>query len=167
MDLTAGSLYKPSVGSARMCKGLPSARAPEILLEWVLRTIGSAERQDKIRQFIFNGASCPALPEAVPRARQFLAANYHPHWIPDYDMKKNSPWKTFKAAAGFDRIMQELKQAAGDMQVFSPHELLNRSRNLMRSALRTGAAAAAAATQPHTPRRRPPRRHCRPRIWPE
>ena len=160
MDLTAGSLYKPSVGSTRMGKGLPSARAPEILYEWVLRTIGSADLRDEIRGFIFNGASCPALPEALPRARQCLAANYHPHWIPDYDRKENnSPWRTFKAAAGFDRIKQELQagQAAGAPQVFSPHELLNRPRGLMQSALRTGRVAAKSRLSfidwPHTTRR--------------
>ena len=143
--------------------GLPSARAPEILLEWVLRTIGSAERQHDIRRFIFNGTSCPALPEAVPRARQCLAENGHPDVaavIPEHDRKRNGPWKTFEAAAGFDRILQELQQAgqaAGDTQVFSPHELLNRPRGLMQSALRTGRVAAKSRLSfidwPHTPRR--------------
>ena len=138
--LPPGSLYKPTVGSIRMGRGLASPGPAEILYEWVLRTIGTADSDKQIRKYVitFNGASTPPLPEAVPRARQCLEENNHPGvaaLIPDYDRKKNGSWKTFEAAAGFDEIKRELQQAAGAPQVFSPHELLNRPRSLMRSAL--------------------------------
>ena len=151
MELAPGLLYKPPVGSKRMRDGLASPGAAEILLEWVLRTIGTADSQGEIRRRIFNGAPTPALGEAVPRARQCLAENNHgvvAALIPEYDRGTKGPWKTFEAAAGFAHIKRELQQAgqaAGATQVFSPHELLNRPRNLMRSALRTGAAAAKSA----------------------
>ena len=176
MDLPPESLYKPPVGSIlskRMSKGLTSPGPAEILYEWVLRTIGTDDSQGEIRRSIFKDKSTPPLGEAVPRARQCLEENNHPDvaaHIPEYDRGTKGPWKTFEAAAGFAHIKRELQQAgqaAGAPQVFSPHELLNRPRSLMRSALRTGAAAAAVATRPHSPHRRPPRRHCRPRIWPE
>ena len=44
-----------------MHDGLASPGGAEILLEWVLRTIGSAERQGEIRRRIFNGAPTPVL----------------------------------------------------------------------------------------------------------
>ena len=141
MDLLPGRLYKPSVGSKRMRDGLASPGAAEILLEWVLRTIGTADSQGEIRRRIFNGAPTPALGEAVPRARQCLAENNHgvvAALIPEYDRGTKGPWKKFEAAAGFAHIKWELQQAgqaAGATQVFSPHELLNRPRGLMRSAL--------------------------------
>ena len=145
MELTPWSLYKPPFE----VRGLAQPGGAEILYEWVLRTIGTADSDKQIRKYVitFNGASTPALGDAVPRARQYLAENNHPgvaELIPDYDGGAKGPWKTFKAAAGFDEIKRELQQAgqaAGAPQVFSPHELLNRPRSLMRSALRTGAAA--------------------------
>ena len=124
MELIPGSLYKPPVGSKRMRDGLASPGAAEILLEWVLRTIGTADSQGEIRRRIFNESPTPALGEAVPRARQCLEENNHPDVaavMPEHDRKRSGPWKTFEAAAGFGRIMQELQQAAaGTTQVFSP-----------------------------------------------
>ena len=135
MELTPRSLYKPPVE----VRGLAEPGGAEILYEWVLRTIGTADSDKEIRRRIFNGANTPALGDAVPSARQYLAANNHgvvAALIPDYDRgTTKGPWKTFKAAAGFDEIKRELQQAAGVPQVFSPHELLNRPRGLMRSAL--------------------------------
>ena len=134
MELTPWSLYKPPFE----VRGLAQPGGAEILYEWVLRTIGTADLNKEIRRRIFNGAPTPALGEAVPRARQCLAENNHggvAALIPEYDRKKNGSWKTFEAAAGFDQIKRELQQAAGATQVFSPHELLNRPRGLMRSAL--------------------------------
>ena len=82
----------------------------------------SSGDQNKVRELqsaipsMPNWQSVVASPPSAPRARQCLAAN--------------------------QRELQQAGQAAGPTQVFSPHELLNRPRNLMRSALRTGAAAA-------------------------
>ena len=76
------------------------------------------ELKDSIRSMP-NWQSVVASPPSAPRARQCLAAN--------------------------QRELQQAGQAAGATQVFSPHELLNRPGNLMRSALRTGAAAAKSA----------------------
>ena len=137
MELTPGSLYKRSVGSKHMRDGLASPGAAEILFEWVLRTIGSAERQGEIRRRIFTSANTPALPEAVPRARQCLEENNQPdvaRLIPEHDLRRNpeGPWKTFTKAADFDQIKLELQQAgqaADTTQVFSPHELLSRPRD--------------------------------------
>ena len=137
MELTPWSLYKPPFE----VRGLAQPGGAEILYEWVLRTIGTADLDKEIRRFIFNGADTPALGDAVPRARQYLAENNHPgvaELIPDYDGGAKGPWKRFKAAAGFDEIKRELQQAGQvtvATQVFSPHELLNRPRGLMRSAL--------------------------------
>ena len=154
MELMPWSLYKPPFE----VRGLAKPGGAEILYEWVLRTIGTADLNKEIRRRIFNGAPTPALGEAVPRARQCLAENNHggvAALIPEYDRKKNGSWKTFEAAAGFDQIKRELQQAGqvavaavpesgpenqptGSShypQVFSPHELLNRPRGLMRSAL--------------------------------
>ena len=181
MELTPGPLYKPPVGSKRMRDGLASPGAAEILLEWVLRTIGTADSQGEIRRRIFNGANCPPLGEAVPRARQCLAENNHggvAALIPEYDRKKNGSWKTFEAAAGFDQIKRELQQAGqvavaavpesgpenqptGSShypQVFSPHELLNRPRSLMRSALPDRCSRSRSALRLVHPARSCPRR---------
>ena len=71
--------------------------------------------QNKVRELKSSIPSMPnwqsvvARPPSAPRARQCLAAN--------------------------QRELQQAGQAAGATQVFSPHELLNRPRSLMRSAL--------------------------------
>ena len=138
MALPPGSLYKPPVhGSIRRRGGLTNPPPVEILYEWVLRTIGKADSQGEIRRRIFNGANCPPLGEAVPRARQCLEENNQPdvaRLIPEHDRRRNpeGPWKTFTKAADFDQIKLELQQAgqaAGTTQVFSPHELLSRPRD--------------------------------------
>ena len=157
MELMPWSLYKPPFE----VRGLAKPGGAEILYEWVLRTIGTADLNKEIRRRIFNGAPTPALGEAVPRARQCLAENNHggvAALIPEYDRKKNGSWKTFEAAAGFDQIKRELQQAAGATQVFSPHELLNRPRGLMRSALPDRCSRSRSALRLVHPARSCPRR---------
>ena len=156
MDLLPGRLYKPSVGSKRMCDGLKTPGTAEILYEWMLRNIGtvqplSPEIEKSMRREVFGvNVSSPTVGNAVEGARRCLrkagcldAARA----IPDHGGRNNVDWPRFELDAGFGLIERELRKAhaikkrqrepmdqPAVTQVFSPHELLNRPRGLMRSA---------------------------------
>jgi len=149
MDLQR-PLYKESVGSKRMCDGLKRPGKAEVLLEWMLRTIGtveplSREKEKRLRQEVFGvGVTSPPMGTVVEGARRCLreagcldAARA----IPNHGGRRNVDWKRFEVAADFDLIEQQLREAyatkqrqretmdqPASTQVFSPHELLNRPR---------------------------------------
>ena len=105
-----------------------------------------------MRREVFGvNVSSPTIGNAVEGARRCLrkagcldAASA----IPDHGGRNNVDWPRFELDAGFDLIERELREAyaikkrlrelmdqPAVTQVFSPHELLDRPRSLMRSAL--------------------------------